>query len=328
VINGAALLLITVTSLLNGLASDGLALWRQVLFVVVALASYLHGRWLPVRYGGWLLLAVTAAAGAGLALRDPAEAFGAVLSTGLFVALPWLAGRFRRQQAELVIAGRQRVAQLEREQEFIAEQARLRERTRIAADMHDSVGHELALIALRAGALELSRSLSEPDRDAAAQLRASAVTATDRLRVSIGMLRDPSVPAPVDPPNETVESLVTRARDAGMSVSLRRGGIDGPLPPPVDRALHRVVQEALTNAARYAPGATVSVCLDGSPGSVTASVFNGPATTDVAVTGGGRGLHGLRERVRLLDGTLRAGPRDDGFEVVATVPLRAGKGTR
>ncbi|MEK8107283.1 histidine kinase dimerization/phosphoacceptor domain-containing protein [Micromonospora sp. M12] len=115
------------------------------------------------------------------------------------MTLPWLAGRFRRQQADLVRAGAERVTHLERERQFVADHARLRERAQIAADMHDALGHELALIALRAGALELAPDTTESSREAAAKLRESAVIATDRLRHTVNRLRTARTRCPTIP---------------------------------------------------------------------------------------------------------------------------------
>ncbi|MET8053513.1 histidine kinase [Streptosporangium sp. NPDC005286] len=318
--NGVILVLIAGFALFNGLNLDGIPTWRQLLFAVLAVAAYLHGRHLPVRRD-WLLLAVAAIPGAVHTVLDFWTGAGALMALGLFTVLPWLAGRFRRQQAELVKAGQERVARLQREQELIAERVTLRERARIAADMHDSLGHELALIALRAGALELAAGMTEPNREAAAQLRASAVTATDRLRHTLGVLREGgSIPA--EPPDESIETLVDRARGAGMAVAFRQTGERALLPPPTDRAAHRVVQESLTNAARHAPGADVLVLLERIHETVTVTVRNSAAPGTPTPAVGGSGITGMRERVRLLGGTLSAGPHDDGFTVTARFPAR------
>ncbi|MGW4113245.1 sensor histidine kinase [Actinosynnema sp. NPDC004786] len=290
--NGAVLAVLALAGLANGVATDALPAWRQVLYPVLAVLVYLHGRHLPVRRGGVVLGAV-AAVGVVLGAVRLWEGVGALASLGLSVALPWLAGRFRRQQAELVEAARERIARLERTRELVAEQARLRERARIAADMHDSLGHELALIALRAGALELTAE-SEPTRLAAAGLRESAVTATDRLRHTVGVLREGA--PPLDPPDEAVEALVARAAGAGLPVVLTRTGDSAPLSPLVDRAVHRVVQEALTNAARHAPGAPVTAEVRRERDGVLVTVTN-PVGGAVATGGASAGQVGAAGQV-------------------------------
>ncbi|MCE6996580.1 histidine kinase [Saccharothrix sp. S26] len=312
--NGTALAALAVAGLANGVATDALPAWRQLLYPALAVLAYLHGRHLPARRGG-LVVAAAAVLGAVIAAVRLWEGVGALASLGLSVVLPWLAGRFRRQQAELIAVGRERIVQLERAQDLVAERARLRERARIAADMHDSLGHELALIALRAGALELTAE-TETTRQAAAGLRESAVTATDRLRRTVGVLREG--PTTLDPPDETVEALVARAARAGLPVVLTRTGDTTPLPPLTDRAVHRVVQEALTNAARHAPAAPVTVELS-TTDHVQVTVTN-PVDRPPAGDGDGSGLAGLAERVRLLGGTLRSGVTDGRFTVTARLP--------
>ncbi|URN04097.1 histidine kinase dimerization/phosphoacceptor domain-containing protein [Actinomadura madurae] len=108
----------------------------------------------------------------------------------LLGVLPWLVGRYWRQYQELLRAGWERAEHLENQQRIIAERERLRERARIAQDMHDSLGHELALIAVRAGALEVAADLGDRHRAAAAELRTGAADATEHLREIIGVLRD------------------------------------------------------------------------------------------------------------------------------------------
>jgi signal transduction histidine kinase len=325
--NSAILLVIAGSALLNGLNLDTIPPWRQLVFVVLAVLAYLHGRHLPVPRG-WLLLTVVAIPGLVAAVPDFWTGAGALSALGLFVVLPWLAGRFRRQQAELVVASQERVTRLEREQQLLAERVALEERARIAADMHDSLGHELALIALRAGGLELAAGMTDRNQQAAAELRASAVTATDRLRQTIGLLRA-SGTVPSKPADEPVEDLVGRARAAGMAVDLQhtahQPGAPATMPPLVDRAVHRVVQESLTNAARHAPGADVLVRIERTVEAVTVTVHNTPGAASAPPRGGnGSGLDGLCERVRLHGGTLSAGPLAGGFTVTARLPLDQG----
>ncbi|MGK5731301.1 sensor histidine kinase [Streptomyces sp. URMC 124] len=313
--------------------------------------------------------AAVAAAGTLLVLAhdvDPVVEWLVLIGTLLFGAVfPWLAGRYRRQARELVAAGWSRAAQLEREQEIVADRARLRERTRIAQDMHDSLGHELSLIALRAGALQVAPGLDAAHRAAAAELRGAAASATDRLRDIIGVLRDagpPPGPAPLTPPDDSLRALVDRAAASGLPVRARLPR-ETELPPLVERAAYRVVQEALTNAAKHAPGAEVSVTVASGAGETEVRVVNGPGpgsaapsppsgsplsgsplsgsppsgspTSGSPPSGGGTGLLGLRERVALAGGEFAAGPSASdgglgggpggGFEVRARLPHAPGR---
>ena len=212
------------------------------------------------------------------------------------------------------------------------ERARLRERSRIAEGMHDSVGHELSLIALRAAALEVDADLPERHRRAATELREAAATATDRLGEIIGVLREADAQAPVVPNDESVADLVARAAASGLAVRLLENadqpeGADQPdVSPMVDRAVHRVVQESLTNASKHAPGASVVVTITRSADILVGVRDSGATQTVEHVSSAGSGLAGLTERVRLVGGTLTAGPRSEGgFEVVARIPREGGR---
>ncbi|MFA1547042.1 sensor histidine kinase [Actinomadura chokoriensis] len=258
----------------------------------------------------------------------------------LLGVLPWLVGRYWRQHQELLRAGWERAERLEHSQRITAERERLRERARIAQDMHDSLGHELALIAVRAGALQVAPDLSDRHRAAAAELRTGAADATDRLREIIGVLREDTGTrpqdehlrddhlgddhaAPVRPARESIPDLVDRARASGIHVHLTGADTLPALTPMTALTTHRVVQEAITNAAKHAPGAAVTVTLTGADdGTVTATVTNDPPPGHPPpLPGGGRGLTGLTERVRLLGGTLHAAPTPDGgFHLTADLP--------
>ncbi|MFB9660506.1 sensor histidine kinase [Glycomyces mayteni] len=320
-IYGAGLALIAAAAMVNGIDTVQLPAWRQAAFAVLALLAYLYGRRVDFRHGAHLLL-VAAALTVPVMVADRGEGVTMFMVLGVFVMLPWFGGRYRRQQVALLQAEQERIARLEREQDLVAERARARERARIAADLHDSVGHDLALIALRAGALELSPDLPERGREAAAALRASAVEATDRLRQSLGMLREEA--APVAPADEPVRELVARAAAAGLDVRLDElppggGEVFGPL---VDRAVYRVVQEALTNAAKHAPGAAVAVLVELEDGAVLVRVSDTGGAAAPRLEPGGSGLAALAERVRLLGGSFSAGQRGGGFAVEARMPLQ------
>jgi signal transduction histidine kinase len=246
------------------------------------------------------------------------------------VVLPWCVGQYVRQLAELRDAGWELAERLELEQDRVAGQVRLRERARIASDMHDSLGHELSLIAIRAAGLEVTAGIGPEGRQAAAELRRAAESATDRLRQIIGMLREDGDDPPVTPSGDVVptgaavRSLVQRAAGSGVTVTLTDSIGEGQAPIPVAtaQAVYRVVQEALTNAAKHAPGAAVDITLRVQDDQLVVEVVNAtPPSRPPRSADGGYGLVGLDERVRLVGGSLQAQPTDDGFAVTARLPL-------
>ncbi|SCL32791.1 Signal transduction histidine kinase [Micromonospora pallida] len=286
--------------------------------------SYLVGRRDARAAPAAVVFAVTAVVGSllnlGLFGARPRTWF--LLATVLIFAgvFPWLVGRYLRQQHALLVAGWEYAESVRREQWGAAERVRLRERARIARDMHDSLGHGLSLIALRAGALELAPDLDPRHRAAAADLRASVTAATGRLGEIVRVLRADAGPAALDPADD-VAALVAGAREAGMAVELRGDPVDADLPELTGVALRGLVREALTNAARYAPGAPVTVTVCRAPERVEVSVVNDrPPVPPPRSASTGSGLLALGERVRLAGGTLDAGPRDGGFAVLARFP--------
>jgi signal transduction histidine kinase len=152
---------------------------------------------------------------------------GAAIIAVLVLVAPWLLGRYLPWHARLSRGGWEVAERMERARAADAERARLRERARIASRMHDSLGHDLALLAVRAAALEMASADSPERREAAAELRASAHEAGLRLREIIGVLRE----GDDEPSAEPVADLVRRATDAGMAVRLLREG-----PRPAGRA--------------------------------------------------------------------------------------------
>ncbi|MFF1615235.1 sensor histidine kinase [Amycolatopsis sp. NPDC058278] len=238
--------------------------------------------------------------------------------------LPWFAGRFWCQYQQLVRAGWERADQLQRERRLIADQARLRERARIARDMHDVLGHDLSLIALSAGALKLAPELEEHHRRAAGDIRARAAAAVERLGEVIGVLREETDTTPMDPDDSSLTRLISEASAAGLTAELRIDGVADDLPTVVERTAHRVVQEALTNVAKHASGATATVHLTHTATETEVVVENGPPSSAAGqwprLRSGGRGLIGLDERLRLIGGSFDHGPREGGYAVVAHIP--------
>ncbi|MFI6964507.1 sensor histidine kinase [Streptomyces sp. NPDC050255] len=233
-----------------------------------------------------------------------------------------LAGRHRYQRRELELAGWQHAQNLEREQELAADRVRVRERARIAQDMHDQLGHDLTLIAMQAGALEINPALDASARASAGDLRLSSARAVERLGDIIGVLRVDGGQDVAGGARENVVSTVDRARNAGMLVELRSNGCDAVSRSMVEETVQRVVQEALTNAAKHAPGAEVLVHLERWADRTSVTVTNeAPERPPGDSSGTGMGLVGLAERVRVLGGSLiTRGRKDGGFEVTARLP--------
>ena len=269
----------------------------------------------------WLGLAVDE----GLALA----VLPALAVTLLLVGVPALGGLWRAAR-RLVIAGlRDRAARMESEQLARAEAARAEERARIAREMHDVLAHRVSLMVLHAGALEVNAT-DERIVSEAALIRTTGREALAELRQVLGVLRS-ARPADGDallapqPTLADLDVLLTGSRAVGIVVVRHDEGTPGPLPTTVDRTGYRVVQEALTNVAKHAVGASADVVVRHLPGMLEIAVHNGvsaqPATPN-ALPGSGLGLAGLRERVELLGGQFHAGPRlDGGFTVLARLPL-------
>ncbi|MGK4585548.1 sensor histidine kinase [Kitasatospora sp. HPMI-4] len=255
----------------------------------------------------------------------------------LFVVLPAVFGRYRAQRRTLLRTLQERNDQLLRERAMIAHQARLRERQRIAQDMHDSLGHQLALISVHTGALEVDRTLTERQREGVAVLRQAAVTAMRELRETVGLLRDENAvgvagsKGVVGPGGDTgaaggveaIERLTDDFRSAGTTVRLTRSGDIRPLAAATGHAAYRIVQEALTNAHKHAPAAPIEVALRYEPDALLVEVVNSASAAPAQgpVVSGGQGLTGLRERARLLGGMVHSGPTPEGgFRLAGVLP--------
>jgi len=212
----------------------------------------------------------------------------------------------------------------------LAERARTvatQEQLRVAQDLHDGVGHGLAVIAMQAGV-----GLHVLDRDPAAArtaleaIRDSARESLDALRAELAQISGAQIsgePAPRRPRQGAadLDALVDRVRTAGLAVELT--GSPGELAEPVDAVVYGLVQEGLTNVLRHAAATSVSVRLDRSPEQVEVTVEdNGRGTGPRTRSDDGMGLRGMRERVLALGGDFTAGPRaSGGFAVHAVLPL-------
>jgi signal transduction histidine kinase len=238
----------------------------------------------------------------------------------------WLAGDRTRLRRERMAELEERALRAEREAERERRLAAAEERGRIARDLHDSAGHAINVILVHAG---MGRLQSGRDPDST---RRTFETIEEVARETVGeidqMVRilreDGSLPDEVEPPPglAALEALVERHRAAGLRLATDFRGDRRALPSGVDLAAYRILQEALTNAARHGSGDAVVTVVFGDS-ALELSVAN-PVDPDrgVRAEGGGHGLVGMRERAALLGGRLDAGVRDGRFEVHAHLPIR------
>ncbi|MER7183988.1 histidine kinase [Streptomyces hyaluromycini] len=313
------------------------AFWLLLMVVSWSAGSRIEAprRALTLFAASYVLYAGLSVQQAAFPLSAPQTLLFATLGFLAAVVVPGLASRYRAQRHRLLRALHEQNAQLLREREIIASHARLRERQRIAQDMHDSLGHQLALIAVHTGALEVDRGLTDGQREVVGVLREASVAAMHELREAVGILRDGTpdrareredAPETVTRGAAGIDALVAAARGTRAVVQLQHTGEAMPLAPAADHAAYRIVQEALTNALKHAPGAPVTVALRYEPDSLVVEVANGPvpATAEDAgrtVVSGGQGLTGLQERARLVGGLVHAGATaDGGFRVAGVLP--------
>ncbi|AVT28592.1 hypothetical protein C6361_02750 [Plantactinospora sp. BC1] len=299
-------------------------------YVLLLWAAYQAGREALDRTSAVMVAGALTGALAVHLVTAPAEP-GTVpnlISTYLvFAALPVLVGRYLAQQERLVSTLDRHNRQLRRERELLAEQEQLRERLRIARDMHDSLGHRLSLVSVQAAALEVAE-LPPVQRQAVRQLAGAARGALDELYELVGALRGGQGTDQRSPGSERIGPLVAEFRAAGTPVTLRQEGTPGPLPGAAGRAAYRVVEEGLTNALKHAPGQPVTVRLRWEPDALLLTVDNplperagtppGPGPTrdggGCGIGGAegegdgpgavGHGLVGLRERAEQAGGLV------------------------
>ncbi|GAB3464051.1 hypothetical protein GCM10027570_51840 [Streptomonospora sediminis] len=302
-------------------------------FGLAALALFSYAAWFDNRRRLVLWTAVLSLC--FVAVYTPFDGFSsgqAVFLLLMIYGLPLSVGLWIGTRRMLIANLRERAERLEREQHLLAEHAISAERTRIAREMHDVVAHRVSLMVLHAGGLEVSAP-DERTSDSAALIRNTGRDALAELREILGVLRDaPEAGAPTAPQPELADlaRLIGDWRAVGMPVDDSTGGTPAALSAQTERSAYRIVQEALTNAAKHAPGAKVRVHLEHRPDALEITVENDPpaAAPTNPPPGSGYGLAGLRERVTLAGGSLQTGPRlDGGWRVGAVLPaVPAGRG--
>ncbi|GIG64469.1 sensor histidine kinase [Phytomonospora endophytica] len=240
-----------------------------------------------------------------------------LMGTSLMAAaVGW--GLFVHHRRRLVESLRDRATRAENEAQMRAEQAQRDTRDAIAREIHDVLGHRLSLLSVHAGALEFRPDAPAEDVvRAAGVIRENAHLALQDLREVIGVLRAPVGELP-QPAIADVERLVAESVRAGTPVELAFA-VEGEPPDLAGRTAYRVVQEALTNARKHAPGEAVTVEVSGAPGRGLTAVVRNRFAGAVAAEGG-QGLIGLAERVALAGGEVAYGPGDGEWLVRASLP--------
>ena len=312
-----------VFGVLLAIAADGSTLTIAALLalvVVVYLFASTHGRrWSVLPALPFLVNAIEPFNGQDAGLSS-------VLLLMVVVAAAAL-GDSRRQRGE-ALAERDETRQAM--SDTLQDQAAMEERARIARDLHDVVAHHVSAIAVQAESARLTtEGLSDEGRAHFESIGQTARDALTEMRRLLGVLReDASVEAARDPQPSLahLDDLVETARAAGSPVTLTLEGTVVPLPTGVDLCAYRILQEALTNVRRHAPGASVEVELEYQPDALRLRVRDhGPGATSEDADG--HGLLGMRERAIMVGGTLSAGPAEGGgFAVDAVLPIAGGAG--
>jgi signal transduction histidine kinase len=332
--------------------STGALLWRRshpaaVLTVLACAFTVSTAAGWPQPQGFGLIFGVYAAALYGdrrvravagsFAVAALALSFGVMLDEDTALALAhltgmtfgygvaWVLGDHTRIRHAYLAELTERAARLERERDEYARRAIEEERGRIARDLHDVVAHNVSVIAVQAGAARVTAQSNLPRAiQALAVIERTARGTLTELRILLGMLRKSGTLPPLRHPRPTLErldELVRSARDAGLRLETRVHGDARALPSIVDLCAYRVIQEALTNAIKHAPAATVHLTVHyGADELAITIVDDGPGPTGTGTVG--HGLIGMRERVALVGGDLRVGPAPGGgFLVGARLPV-------
>jgi len=277
------------------------------------------------RTAAWMW-ALTAFYGIGATIVAGGHAFGSDTAQMLFLSALVLFGvtvRHIRHDAEQEVTAQQTVTAHERSRRTLLE-----ERTTIARELHDVVAHHMSVVAIQAEAAPYRVENPPPELERAfVTIRENAVAALTELRRVLGVVRAEDYEAP-DAPQPTLadmDALLANVRDAGLSVDKAVTGAVRELPQGVELSAYRIVQEALSNTLRHAPGASARVEIGYVLGGLGLRIVNGPMPEPSLVKpspGAGHGITGMRERVSMLNGEMTTAPADGGgYEVTVFLPV-------
>ena len=248
------------------------------------------------------------------------------------IGLSYLVGRALRGKHLFAESMQRRASEIQAGSAKQAAMAVAAERDRIARELHDVIAHSVSLIVVQAGAGErLLETAPEQARESFDAIRRAGADALDELRRLLGLLRDRPAGGMATEPQpglDRLERLVAEAREAGLEVKLEIHGKPRVLPPGIDLAAYRIVQEALTNVRKHSGTRLATATVEYGARELLLTVADDAPTrrrTTATTNGPGHGLIGMRERVAIYGGTLEAGPREpQGFEVRARLPIEQG----
>jgi signal transduction histidine kinase len=319
-----AVFVVAVAGIALGANSIGFAALMAVLIAAVSLGIYTRHRivavFLVFLSAGGIALEYTTGRNGSSALPVPGEVLPLALLGASYLFGSEIASRQRQADEQ-----RERAHQLEQGRAEAVAAAAETERRHIARELHDVVAHSVSVMVVQAGA---ARKVMDDKPDAAREsllaVEASGHEAMAELRRLLGVLSEngkEEPPLAPQPGLAGLDALIERVKEAGLPVELRVEGPPEPLSPGVDIAAYRIVQEALTNALKYAGGAPTQVMVRYTPDGLEIEVSD-EGTISTPADGIGRGLTGMQERVALFGGSMEAGKRaEGGYAVLARLPF-------
>ncbi|MEV7541253.1 histidine kinase [Streptomyces sp. NPDC089915] len=296
--------------------------WSPATFVAhLAVMTFVAMRSRP-RVAGWMWVATLVFGTALPILVGSAHSVQpAPMAVTSAMALLAVTVRNTRREARQEVTAQQEVTAVERDRRTLLE-----ERTTIARELHDVVAHHMSVVAIQAEAAPYRVKNPPPELEAAfGTIRENAVAALTELRRVLGVVRSADYEAPEapQPTLASLDGLLANVRETGLSVEKTVTGAVRELPQGVELSAYRIVQEALSNSLRHAPGAVAEVEISYVLGGLGIRVVNGPAVGDVRPSpGAGHGITGMRERVAMLEGEMTAGKSSTGgYEVAVFIPV-------
>ncbi|MFJ2240859.1 sensor histidine kinase [Streptomyces sp. NPDC087859] len=302
------------------------ASWINVLTcVIAAYSAVMHSRHRTVATAAMVFAAVLA----GFAFRETEPILPGWSSPAVVLLIAGVTAGLVRYWRRRLSADRERLAQFQRDQEQAMHRAVEEERARIAAELHDVVTHNVSVMVIQAGAARKVMDVApQRSKEALLAVEAGGRAAMAELRHVMGLLAAPDAEQPdalePQPGLAQLDALIVRVRGAGTPVGVAVSLPPDPLPPGIDLTAYRVVQEALTNTIKHAPGAEASVVIGYAEEVLQIEIIDTGAVRDAPPPeGNGRGLIGLRERLAVYGGELTAGPTlAGGYRVKALIPWR------